>query len=83
MNTAERAAIREFIGQRLAEHGDADDFSDDEPLFSGARLDSVSAIETVAFLERRFGVDFLAAGFDMGKIDSVEAMLALVVRAVA
>jgi acyl carrier protein len=77
MNTAERAAIRDFIGQCLAGRGGDSDFSDDEPLFSSARLDSLSAIETVAFLERAFGVDFLATGFDMAKIDSVEAMLAL------
>ncbi len=41
MNTAERAAIRDFIGQCLAGRGGDSDFSDDEPLFSSARLELV------------------------------------------
>jgi acyl carrier protein len=78
MSTTERAGIRDFIGQCLDGRGDHSGFSDDEPLFSSARLDSLSAIETVAFLERTYGVDFLAAGFDMSRIDTVDCMLALV-----
>jgi acyl carrier protein len=73
-----RDAIRDFMTRLLGQRGDNTAFSDNDLLFSNGRLDSLAAIEMVTFLERQFGVDFIAAGFDMGQIDSVASVLALV-----
>jgi acyl carrier protein len=80
MNVIAHNSIRNFITKLLDQRGDRAPFSDREPLFSNGRLDSLAAIEIVAFMERQFSVDFVATGFDIGSIDSVTHMLTLLAR---
>jgi acyl carrier protein len=77
MDLASRARLRDYIGQRLSLRQDSAGFADGDSLFVSGRLDSLDAIETIIFLESAFGVDFTATGFDLGLIDSIEAMAAL------
>lgn len=73
-----RAEIRAFIKDILASNGDNQPFSDQDSLFVGGRLQSIDAVEVVLFLEKQFGIDFSAIGFDREQIDSVDAICALI-----
>ena len=72
--------IRIFVMSRLGLHGDISLLSDDDPLFSSARLDSLDAVELVIFIETEFGIDFSKLGFDLTLLDSVNAITELVSR---
>jgi acyl carrier protein len=64
--------IRGFIAGLLEGHAGNTDFSDSESLFQSGRLDSMSAVELVTFLEMEFGVDFANVDFDIAMFDSVD-----------
>jgi len=72
--------IRQFLGELLVRSGDLDSFSDEEPLFSSGRLQSIDGVELVVFLEEKFGVDFSKLGFDQAAIDSVTNVARLLER---
>jgi acyl carrier protein len=69
--------IASFVRKLLSSKGDHEPFTEDEPLLSGGRLESIDAVELVVFLEEEFGVDFVETGFDQSKIDSVQLMAEL------
>lgn len=71
--------VRKFIQGLLIARGDAQPFTDEEPLFSGGRLQSIDATEVVLFLEDDFGVDF-NGDFDRDQIDSIEAICRLLTQ---
>lgn len=73
-----RLRIREFIEGLLARKEDTQPFSDVTSLLLSGRLQSVDAVDVAVFLETEFGVDFAAIGFDQEKIDTVDAIAALV-----
>jgi acyl carrier protein len=85
MKPAERAKLLDFIVDLLRNREDMGPLADNESLFVSARLDSLSAVELVEFLEREFGVDFAKIDFDIARVDSVDAIGDLVneVRAVS
>jgi len=70
--------IREFLQGLLARKGDGQPFSDVSSLVLSGRLQSVDAVEIAVFLETEFGVDFATTGFDQERIDTVDAIAALV-----
>ena len=78
MDVNDRIKVREFIGQLLRNKDDAGEFSDSDSLFVSGRLDSLSAVEVVGFLEEAFGVDFSDVDFEMERIDSIDAIATLV-----
>ena len=49
-----------------------------QSLFLSGWLDSISAVDLVEFLERRFGVDFTRIDFDIALLDSIDAIAGLV-----
>lgn len=63
--------VRQMLRNLLVQTGDLEPFTDDEPLFSSGRLQSIDGVELVVFLEEQFGVDFAKLGFDQAAIDSV------------
>lgn len=71
-----REAIRELLRETLERKGDRSAFGDDELLISSGRLDSVDVLEIVTWLEGR-GIDFTVVAFDPDRLDSVEAIEAL------
>jgi acyl carrier protein len=73
-----REAIREFLQTLLARKGDEQPFSDDASLLLSGRLQSVDAVSLAVFLEEKFGVDFAEMGFDQEKMDTVNAISALI-----
>jgi acyl carrier protein len=71
--------IRAFVQNLLASNGDKDPLEDHQSLLASGRLQSIDAVEIVVFLEESFGIDFANIGFDQERIDSVDAIYALVV----
>ncbi|HVN36233.1 MAG TPA: hypothetical protein VMU96_13390 [Casimicrobiaceae bacterium] len=78
MDLAERAMIKTFFRDLLAEHDDHEPFGDAESLVAGGRLDSLSVAKIVTFLETEFGVDFVRIEFDPARFDSVAEIAALI-----
>jgi acyl carrier protein len=76
-----KSEIRELLRRLLKEKGDSQLLSDDSSLLLSGRLNSVDSVEIVVFLEEKYGIDFAQIGFDQEKIDSVEAIEALISRA--
>lgn len=75
-----RQTIRDYLGKCLAEKGDTGAFVDHELLITNGRLDSLEVVRLVVFLEDTFGVDFSTIDFDKGLLDSLDAIVTLVVR---
>jgi len=73
-----KAEIRQCLLDILLRKGDSRPFSDDSSLFLGGRLDSIDSVEVLLFLETRFGVKLAADGFHRSRIDTVNAIEALV-----
>lgn len=73
-----REIIRKHVTELLARKGDHRPFGDDDRLLVTARLDSIDVVETVAFLEDTFAVDFGARDFDQGVFESVSSLVAFV-----
>src|SRR5262249_58547284 len=74
MDMTGRSKLRKFVAELLINKDDTDDLVDSESLFASGRLDSLAAVEVVAFLEQAFAIDFDEADFDIQRIDSVDAM---------
>lgn len=78
MERSERAKVRDFVIMLLSHREDAAPLSDDESLFVSARLDSLSTVELVEFLEQEFGVDFGTIDFEIERVDSIDAIVILI-----
>lgn len=78
MDRGERARIRGFVAELLAEHDDRGAFADGESLIGSGRLDSYAVVKLVAFLEQDFAVDFTRIEFDPQRFDSVDEIAAMV-----
>lgn len=74
MESTERAKVFNFIINLLRDREDMEPLSNNESLFVSARLDSLSAVKLVEFLELEFGVDFAKIDFDIARLDSVSAI---------
>lgn len=71
MSASDRTQIRAFVTDLLRDHDDNGDFSDEESLVKSGRLDSLSVVKLVSFLEMKFGVDFTRVEFEPDRFDSV------------
>lgn len=78
MDQTDLTAIRAFLEELLREHDDAAPFGDAESLIKTGRLDSLSVVKLVTFLESRFAVDFAQIEFDPERFDSATAIAAIV-----
>ena len=74
----DRARVRAFLQQLLAENDDRAPFGDTESLIRGGRLDSLAVAKIVTFLEASFGVDFAKVEFDPERFDTVVEIEALI-----
>jgi acyl carrier protein len=71
-------AVTQFVRELLQRREDTRALTDSESLFASGRLDSLAAVEIVAFLEQKFGIDFSEIDFDIELIDSVDSIVALI-----
>lgn len=72
--------LRDFFRKLLVEKDDDKVFNDSDSIFISGRLDSIDAIELIAFLEDNFGIDFAKIGFDQSLIDSISAVENLITQ---
>lgn len=80
MSELARQALRDFLADALAKHGDRQPLRDEESIFLSGRLDSFSMMNLVMFLEERFGIRFADDEFDVSLLDSVNDLVAFVER---
>ena len=78
MDVNAKQKLREFLKETLAKLGDHNEFSDSESLFISGRLDSFSMMNLIMHLEESCGIDFSDLDFDVGLVDSVDDIEALV-----
>jgi len=70
--------IRGYLAEALKNQGDKQPLTDNDSLFVSGRLDSVSMMMLVVYLEEEFAVNFKATDFEVGLIDSVDAIALLI-----
>jgi len=70
--------IRDYLAETLKNQGDKQPLTDNDSLFVSGRLDSVSMMMLVVYLEDEFAVNFKATDFEVGLIDSVDAIALLI-----
>lgn len=78
MNLETHQAIRHFLTSCLEQRGDHNPLADDDSLFLSGRLDSLTMMNLVSYLENTFNVDFSSLNFDVSLIDSLQAISELV-----
>lgn len=78
MQNDTHSRIHAEVKRLLAENGDAGPLGDTDEIFSSGRLSSFAMMTLVMFLEQEFGLDFGAIDFDVGLVDTVNEIAALV-----
>ena len=78
MEMTARQNLRDFIGSALKKHGDHGEVDDEDSLFVSGRLDSLSMMNLVVYLEDSFGLDFSRLEFDVDLVDSINEIESLV-----
>jgi acyl carrier protein len=78
MENIRRQKIRDYLTETLKNQGDKQPLTDNYSLFVSGRLDSVSMMMLVVYLEDEFAVNFKAADFEVSLIDSVDAIASLI-----
>jgi acyl carrier protein len=78
MNPEVFDTLRHFLLDALRQHGDTQAMADSDSLFLSGRLDSFSMMNLILFLESRFQLSFSDLEFNVEKVDSLDAIAALV-----
>lgn len=78
MNPEVFDTLRHYLLDALRQHGDTQDMADNDSLFLSGRLDSFSMMNLILFLESRFQLSFSDLEFDVEKVDTLDAIAALV-----
>lgn len=79
MDRDARAAIRDFVLDRLAPTSGRTDIADDDNLIENGVIDSLGIFQLVAFLEERFGVtigDEEITPENFGSVTAIERLVA-------
>jgi len=78
MENIRNQKIRDYLTETLKNQGDKQPLTDSDSLFVSGRLDSVSMMMLVVYLEDEFAVNFKAEDFEVTLIDSVDAIASLI-----
>ena len=78
MNREVFDTLRAYLQEALRLHGDTQELAEDDSLFLSGRLDSFSMMNLILFLETTFALTFSDLEFDVEKVDSLNAIAALV-----
>ena len=78
MENSRQQKIRDYVMEALKNQGDKQPLTDNDSLFISGRLDSVSMMMLVVYLEDEFAVNFKATDFEVSLIDSVDAIALLI-----
>jgi len=69
-----------FLKETLARHGDLGEVQDNESLFLSGRLDSLSMLNLIMFLENNFSMNFAEIDFEVDLVDSIDSIIRLIDR---
>jgi acyl carrier protein len=72
--------VTTFLKETLVRHGDLGEVLTNESLFLSGRLDSLSMLNLIMFLENSFSMNFAEIDFDVDLIDSIDSIVLLVDR---
>jgi len=72
--------VAAFLKATLVRHGDLSEVLDNESLFLSGRLDSLSMLNLIMFLENSFSMNFAEIDFDVELIDSIDSIILLIDR---
>jgi acyl carrier protein len=78
MNLEVFDTLRAYLHEALRQHGDTQELANDDSLFLSGRLDSFAMMNLILFLETAFALTFSDLEFDVEKVDSLNAIAALV-----
>jgi acyl carrier protein len=79
---SQREQVREFLAGLLRQNqDDASSLSDSDSLVLSGRLTSLDVVDTLTFLEERFGFEMDPIDFDQKKFDSVNSIVAMLEEA--
>ena len=78
MNQEVFDTLRAYLQEALRLHGDTQELAEGDSLFLSGRLDSFSMMNLILFLETAFTLTFSDLEFDVEKVDSLNAIAALV-----
>lgn len=78
MENIHKQKIRDYLTEALNNQGDKQPLTDTDSLFVSGRLDSVSMMMLVVYLEDEFAVNFKATDFEVALIDSIDAIALLI-----
>jgi len=78
MNRKVFDTLRAYLQEALRLHGDTQELAEGDSLFLSGRLDSFSMMNLILFLETAFALTFSDLEFDVEKVDSLNAIAALV-----
>ncbi len=78
MENNHKQKIKAYLLDTLKQQGDSHPLNDNDSLFVSGRLDSVSMMMLVVYLENEFTVNFKGTDFDVHLIDSVQEIALLV-----
>ncbi len=70
-----RLTIRDFVSQRLAEHGHTETINDDASLILSGFLDSLAVVQIVVFLEQQYSIDLSDLYFDQTTFDTIDQIV--------
>ena len=78
MNREVFDTLRAYLQEALRLHGDTQELAEGDSLYLSGRLDSFSMMNLILFLETAFALTFSDLEFDVEKVDSLNAIAALV-----
>ena len=71
--------IKQFIKSELLPDDQSTELTDEDPLISSGRVDSMGLLQILGFIQQRFGVDLMAVGTPQD-FDTVAALSTAVRR---
>jgi len=83
MENSRKEKIRAYLLDTLKQQGDKHLLNDNDSLFVSGRLDSVSMMMLVVYLENEFAVNFKATDFEVSLVDSVDVIASLIASQVS
>jgi acyl carrier protein len=75
-----KAEVRQYVAKKFLADGQDFALEDTTPLVTGGIIDSIGMVGLIAFVEGRFGVDFMPREVDVHNFDTVERIERLVLN---
>ena len=78
-----KTEVRQYVAKKFLADGQDSALEDTTPLVTGGIIDSIGMVGLIAFIEDRFGVDFMPREVDLHNLDTIERIERLVLNKVS